>query len=129
MWLAAETGDHAFVDLARDAHVVEIVFADQIELAGLVKIEDLAAFDVGSLARFDTQRPRDVVKTDVSPRAQPPAMHRVEDAAHVIVAEIHEWACLERVRQAALKDERQIETDNVMTDELIAIRIEILHQV
>src|SRR6185369_3767977 len=35
LWLSSEARDHALVDLAGDAHVVEVVFADEIELAGL----------------------------------------------------------------------------------------------
>src|SRR5262249_18319258 len=95
LWLSSEAGDHAFVDLAGDAHVVEVVFADQIELAGLVEIEDLAAFDFRRLARLDPERPRHVVKTHETLRAQPPAMHRVENAARRVLREIHERARLE----------------------------------
>ncbi len=95
LWLSAEAGDHALVDLSRHAHVVEVVFANQVELAGLVEIEDLAAFYLRRLARLDTERPRDVVKTDETFRAQPPAMHRVENAARSVIGEIYERARLE----------------------------------
>src|SRR5215211_5754987 len=56
-------------------------------------------------------------------------MHRVEHAAYVVLGEIYKRAGVERVCQAALKDKRKIETDNVVTDELVAIGIEVLHQV
>ena len=47
---AAKARNHALVNFARDAHVVEIVFANLGELAGLIKIKNLAAFDFGRLA-------------------------------------------------------------------------------
>src|SRR6185503_8520962 len=125
----SEAGDHAFVNLARHANVVEIVFADQIEFSRLIQIENFAAFDLGSLARLDPKSPSDVVETHVTLRAQPPAVHRVEDAANVVVAEIHEWSHLDRMCQAALENERNVETDDVVTDELVAVRVEILHEV
>jgi hypothetical protein len=40
----AKTLDHALVHFSRYAHIVQIVFANVRELAGLIQIEDLAAF-------------------------------------------------------------------------------------
>src|SRR5690349_6917141 len=128
-WLSSEARDHALVDLAGDAHVVEVVFADEIELAGLVEIEHLAAFNFRRLARLDPQRPGDVVETDKTFCSQPPAVHRVENSARRVVGEIHKGTRLERVRKAALKDERQIEADDIVAHELVAITIEVLHEV
>src|SRR5215510_8765797 len=93
--LTTEAGDHAFVDLSRHAHVVEVVFADQIELARLVKIKNFAAFDLGRLARLNTECPGDVVKADEPFRTEPPTMHRVENAARSVIGEIYERARLE----------------------------------
>src|SRR6266851_1788318 len=59
---APKTRDHPLVDFARDPHVVQIVFADLGEFAGLIEIKYLAAFDFRSLARFKPQRPGHVVK-------------------------------------------------------------------
>src|SRR5215213_11561141 len=56
-------------------------------------------------------------------------MHRVEDAAHVVLGEIHERARRERMYEGALKDERKIETDDVVADELVTVRIEVFHEV
>src|SRR4029078_2530113 len=100
---------------------------DEIEPPGLVEIKNFAAFNVRSLARLDPECPRDVVKTDVPLRAQPPAMHRVENTAHVVFTQIHKRPRLDRMREAALKDERQIESDDVVSDELVTIGIEVLH--
>src|ERR1043165_207544 len=126
--LPPKTRDHPLVNLARNAHVVEVVFANQIETSGLVKVKHLAAFDLRSLARLDSQRPRNIVKTDVTPRAEPPAMHRVENSTHVVVTKIHERPRLQRVSETALKHKRQIETNDVVSDELVTIGIEILHE-
>src|SRR6185369_5284110 len=125
--LSSEARYHALVDLARHADVVEVVLADEIESPRLVEIKDLAAFHVRSLARLDPERPRNVVKTDVPLRAQPPAMHRVENTAHVVLAQVHKRPRLDRVRATALKDERQIEADDVMPHELVTIGIEVFH--
>src|ERR1041385_9267586 len=56
-------------------------------------------------------------------------MHRVEHATHVVLAEIYKWPRLDRVHEAALKDERQIEADNVVSDELVTIAVEVFHEV
>src|SRR5262249_39951250 len=125
---ATEARGHPFVDLARHTHVVEIVFANQIQFSGLVKIEHFASFNLGGLARIDSERPRDVVETDVTSRAQPPTMHRVEHAAHVVIAEIHERSHLDRVHQTTLKNERKIEADDVVPDELVAVGVEVFHE-
>src|SRR5262245_54606791 len=105
--LSSKAGDHALVDLSGHAHVVEVVFANQVELAGLVEIKNFAAFDFGRFARLDPERPGDVVKTDKTFCAEPPAMHRVENAARSVIGEIHERPGCERMRKAALKNERQ----------------------
>src|ERR1044072_7796157 len=55
-------------------------------------------------------------------------MHRVKHTADVVLGEIYERAHLERVREAALKNKRKIETDDVVPDELVAIAIEVFHQ-
>src|SRR6185369_17786328 len=68
-------------------------------------------------------------ETDKTFCAQPPAVHRVENSARRVVGEIHKRTRLERVRKAALKDERQIEADDVVAHELVAIAIEVLHEV
>src|SRR6185369_2370898 len=127
LWLTPEARDHALVDLARHANVVEVVLADEIEFARLVEIKDLAAFHIRSLTRLDPERPSDVIETDVPLRAEPPAMHRVENTTHVVLTQVHERSRLDRVREAALKDERQIETDDVVSHELVTIGIEVLH--
>ena len=44
--LSSEAGDHTLVDFAGHADVVEIVFANQIELTGLIEIKHFAALDV-----------------------------------------------------------------------------------
>src|SRR4051794_5698888 len=99
LWLAAEAGDHAFVDFAGDAYVVEVVLAYLIQLPRLVQIKHLAAFHFRRLARRNPERPRDVVETHVTLRAKPPAMHRVEHAAHVVLREIHKRPRLKTVHQ------------------------------
>src|SRR6185369_5983329 len=126
--LSSKTRYHPLVNLARHAHVVEVVFANQIEATGLVEIKHLAAFDFGSLARLDPEGPRNVVETDVTPRAEPPAMHCVEDSTHVVITKIHKRSRLERVSETALKHKRQIESDDVVPDELVTVTIEILHE-
>src|SRR6266581_2831418 len=73
---ATETRHHPFINLPRDAHVVQIVFTDLCEFAGLIQLEDAAAFDFRSFARFDPQRPRDVVERDAIAAPQPPGAHR-----------------------------------------------------
>src|ERR1043165_2114487 len=75
----------------------------------------LARFALRSLALLDSQRPRNIVKTDVTPRAEPPAMHRVENSTHVVVTKIHERPRLQRVSETALKHKRQIETNDVVS--------------
>src|SRR6266567_2434922 len=71
--------DHAFVDLAGDPHVVEIVFANFGELAGLVQLKDAAAFDIGRLARCNSQHKSNVIQPHAIAAAQPPCAHRVEN--------------------------------------------------
>src|ERR1051326_5469594 len=56
-------------------------------------------------------------------------MHRVENAARIVIGEVHERPCRERVCEAALKNKWEIEADDVVADEFVAIRIEILHEV
>src|SRR6266536_5259072 len=56
----AETRHHPFINLPRDAHVVQIIFTDLSEFTSLIQLEDAAAFDFRSFARFDPQRPCDV---------------------------------------------------------------------
>jgi hypothetical protein len=48
--LPAEALHHALVNPACHADIVEIVFANLSEPAGVIKIKYLAAFDLGSLA-------------------------------------------------------------------------------
>jgi len=43
--LPSKTPYHSFINLARDANVVEVVFANQIQLARLIQIEDFAALN------------------------------------------------------------------------------------
>src|SRR6266496_2666159 len=78
--------DHAFVDLAGDPHVVEIVFANFGELAGLVQLKDATAFDIGRLARCNSQRKSNVIQPHAIAAAQPPCAHRVENCMNVKVA-------------------------------------------
>ena len=104
--LPTEARDHAFVDLARHADVVEIVFTNLIEFARLIQVKHLASLDVRRLARLNSERSGNVVKTDVALCAQPPAMHRVEDAADVVLTKIHKRPRLDRMREAALEDKR-----------------------
>jgi hypothetical protein len=54
-------------------------------------------------------------------------MHRVENTAHVVLAQVHKRPRLDRVREAALEDERQIEPDDVVSHELVTIGIEVFH--
>jgi len=120
--LPPKTSDQPLVNLARHAHVVEVVFANLGQFAGLIEVEDLATFDFPGLAGFDPQRPRDVVETDpAAPIAQPPGAHRVVHATHVVFTEIDEWPRCDAVNQAALKDERQIESDDVVAHDLVTV--------
>src|SRR2546423_700125 len=63
--------DQTLVHFARDAHVVQIVFANLGQPAGLIQIEDFAAFDFSGLARFNPQRPGKVVEADAVATAKP----------------------------------------------------------
>src|SRR6266849_853487 len=126
---APKTRDPPLVNFAGDPHVVQIVFADLGELAGLIEVKYLAAFNFRCLAGFKAERPGDIVQAHALVPAQPPAAHRVEDAAHVVFAEIHKWPGRNVVHQRPLKDERQIESDDVVADNLVAFDIEIRHQV
>src|SRR5687768_10907659 len=127
IWLAAETCHHAFVNLPRHAHVVQIVLADLLELAGLVQIKHFAAFHFRGLARFNSESPRNIVETHMTPRAKPPTMHRVEHAAHVVIRQVHKRPHLNLMHQTTLKDKRQVEPENVVPDEFVAIAIEVFH--
>src|SRR5215203_4370331 len=126
---SSETGHHPLINFPRHAYVVEVVFTNKIEFSSLVEIKDLASFDLGGLAGVDSQRPGDVVETDMTLGAQPPAMHRVEDTSDVVFTEVDERPHLDGMRQTALKNEWKIETDDVVTDKFVAIRVEILHEI
>src|SRR5213593_175265 len=121
---APETRDHPFVNLPRHPHIIQIVFANFSELAGLIQFKYPAAFDVGGLARFNSQRPGNVVQTD-TPTAitQPPRPHRVECALDIKVAQVDEWFDGDVVHQTSLKDERQVKSNDVVTDDEIAVGI------
>src|SRR5687768_8258213 len=85
-----ETCDHALVNLPSNAHVVEVVLPYLSQPAGVIKIKHLAALNRGGLAGFNAERPGDVVQADVAFRPRPPTMHGVEDAPHVVLAEIYQ---------------------------------------
>src|SRR5258708_22023100 len=123
-----KTRNNPFVNFACDPHVVQVVFADLRKFARLIEVKYLAAFDFRCLARFKSKRPGHVVEPHALASAQPPAAHRVEYAAHVVFAEIHKWVGRNVVHQTALKDERQIESDDVVADDFVAFDIEIRHQ-
>jgi len=59
--LSSKTCNHPLIDLSGYANVVEVVFANKLELTSLIKIKDLAAFHFGCFARFDAERPGEVV--------------------------------------------------------------------
>src|SRR5260370_10819537 len=120
---------HPPVEFPRHAHIVEVVFATLQELPGLIEVEDAAAFDVCGLAGFKPQCPGDVVEADATPAiAQLPGAHRVENSPNIVFAEVHERSGRNIVRETALKDEGQIETNDVMSDKFIAFDVEIRHQ-
>src|SRR5436309_2669265 len=124
-----KTSDHPFVNLPGHAHIVQIIFANFSELAGLIQLENAAAFDVGGLARFNSQRPGNVVETYTATAiTQPPRPHRVECTLHIKVAQVDERFDGDVVRQTSLKDKRQVKSDDVVSDDQIAFRIEISHQ-
>src|SRR2546425_10870669 len=124
-----KTRHHTLVDFPRHAHVVEVVFANLQELSGLIEIEDAAAFDIGGLAGFEPQCPGDVVETDAAPaNAQPPRAPCVGKSPNIVFAEVHERSGCNVVRETALKDEGQIETNDVVADKFVAFEVEIGHQ-
>ena len=49
-WLSSKTCNHPLIDLSSHADIVEVVFANKVQLTGLIEIKDLAAFDLGGLA-------------------------------------------------------------------------------
>src|SRR2546429_186544 len=125
----SKTLHYPLVNLPRQAHIVEVVFANLQKLSGLIEIEDAAAFDVCGLAGFKPQCPGDVVEADATPAiAQPPGAHRVEHSANIVFAEVHERSGCNVVCETALKDEGQIETNDVVSDKFIAFDVEIRHQ-
>src|SRR6266545_3388985 len=125
----SKTPNHPFVNLARNSHVIEVVLANLRELSRLVELENFAAFCRRCLARFDTQRPGDVVETHKSFRAQPPRMHCVEYSPNPVFSEIDYRPGRNAMDQAALEDKRQIESEEVVPDKFVGIRIEGLHVV
>src|SRR3989442_97175 len=103
-----KTSDHPFVNIPRHTHIIQIVFANFSELAGLIQYENSSAFDVGGLARFNSQRPGNVVETYTAAAiAEPPRPHRVECTLHIKVTQVDEWFDGDVVRQTSLKDKWQ----------------------
>ena len=50
--------------------------------------------------------------------------HRVENSAHIVLAQIHQRFRGDAVDQAALKYERQVETNEVMAHQFVAVSVE-----
>src|SRR6266403_1333905 len=127
LWISStpEARDQALVDSARDTYIVQVVFANLGEPAGLIEIEDLAAFDFAGLARFNSQSPGNVVETDAVATAEPPPLHRIEHSPHVVFAQVDRRPGGDVIHQAALIDKRQVKTDNVVADDFIALQIKI----
>src|SRR5882762_8911649 len=123
--LSPETFDKALVHSARHTHVVQVVFANLGEPAGLIEIENFAAFDLAGLARFNSQSPGNVVETDAVATAEPPPLHRVEHSTDVVFAQVDRRPGGDVIHQAALIDKRQVKTDNVVADDFIALQIKI----
>src|SRR5437870_4597035 len=119
--LATKTRQHSLVNLSCHAHVVQVIYANLGELAGLIEIEYFAAFNVRGLAGFKSESPGHIVEPNAVAPAQPPAPHRVEHSAHVVFAEINQRLRGDVIHQTALIDKREIETDNVVTDNLVTL--------
>src|SRR6266550_6159608 len=126
--LSPKAANHALVNLARDAHIVEVVLAYLRKFSGLIQIEDFAAFRSRGLARFDPHGPGDIVKTDKTFRAQPPVMHGVKYTAHPELGKINQRLGRNAVDQAALKNKRQVETDQVVADQFVCLAIKVFHE-
>jgi hypothetical protein len=117
--LPPKTLNHALINLSRQADIVKVIFANQVELARLIKIKNFAAFHLGRLARFDPKCPCNIIKTNVPLRTEPPTMHGVEHSANVVFAKVYEGSHLHSLHQTSLEDKRQIETNYVVTDQFI----------
>ena len=123
--LSPKTRDHPLVNFPRHAHVVEIVFADLRQACPPDTDQTPCCLRPRLFCSIRFPGPRDVVKTHATTAiAQPPLPHRVENAAHVVLTEIHERSSRDAVHQTALKNKRQIETDDVVADEFVDFRIE-----
>src|SRR6185295_17210667 len=127
-YLAAKCRHDSFIHLPRHAHVVQVVFSNLSKPSGLIQLEHPASLDFICLARRNSERPRQIIERHSIPRAKPPAMHRVVHASHVELRQIHKRTNRDVVDETSLKDERQIEPDDVMPDDLVNLGIKALHQ-
>src|SRR6185369_1043486 len=124
----AEASNQAFIHLPRHSNVVQIVLSNLGEPSRLIQLEHPAAFHFIRLARRNSQRPRDVVQRHPIPHTKPPAVHRVVDASHVELGDINRRPNCDVVHQTSLKDEWQIKPDDVVTYDLVDVRIKASHQ-
>src|SRR5713226_4547137 len=94
----------------------------------MIEFKNPAAPNSLGFLRLISQPPGQVIERHSVLSPEPPPMHRVEDTSNVELRKIHERPNRNVVDEAPLKDERQIETDDVVAYDLVDVGIEASHQ-